>query len=172
MYKTKYNYKRNSPMQYVKVIITICTFIFLLGFTIYVSYNPDKIDYQNYKKYEVNIDKSYQLIINNAEKYTNDYYLNKISKRQIISYLDKTSSDLRKLYDNFNYNKGDEITKELFVIKKQIIITHAQIYSDRAKAIPTGIKSNETSELAFIQSLLDRYLEKDRLEKEKFNINF
>lgn len=149
---------------YLSIIILFCL--------IWSLPNSDKGNYRAYKAYESKIDKRLQQILDNINSNSNKYYSNEISKKKMISYLNKASSDLEDLYDSFKWEKGDEVTKELFVIKKQIIIKYAQIYKNKAMALYNGIASNELEETEYINILTDQYNLKNRLQREKYNLFF
>lgn len=153
------------------IIIAYLSFV-LIFFLVWYFPVTDKGSYRSYKQYEKNFDKKLQETIDGIDRYSSLYYTNKLTKYQMEEYLKSSTNSLDYLYDSFKWTKGDEVTKELFSIKKQIIIDYAQIYSNRLKAIQKGIKPNETDELTYIKTLYDRYNIKDRLQKEKYNINF
>jgi hypothetical protein len=118
------------------------------------------------------IDTSLKKTIDEVEKYKKTYYTNNLSKRRMILYLEHGADELGKLYDSFKWKKGDEVTKELFILKKQIIINYAQAYRNKAESLDKEIYYNETEDMNYIATLIDRYKTKDKLEKEKFNIDF
>ena len=146
--------------------------IILLVFVIWFFPNSDKGYYKDYKKSESRIDIKLKKAIDEVEKYKKTYYTNKLSKRQMISRLEKGANAMEKLYDSFKWKKGDETTKELFILKKQIIINYSLVYKNKAEALREKLYYNETEQVNYINTLIDRYNTKDRLEKEKFNINF
>lgn len=146
--------------------------IVLLFCIIWFFPSNDKGHYKDYKKYESKIDANLNKNISEVEKYKKLYYENKLSKRAMIQHLDDGADAMEKLYNSFKWDKGDEVTKELFVLKKQIIINYAQVYRNKAKALYKELYYNETDEMNYISTVIDRYNIKDKLEKEKFNIDF
>lgn len=128
--------------------------------------------YQDYKKYESKIDIRQKKIIDEVEKYKKMYYTNKLSKRQLIWRLESGASNLEKLYDSFKWKKGDELTKELYVLKKQIIINYAQIYKNKANSLEKEVYFDEAQEMEYLDIIVSRYNAKDKLQREKFNIAF
>jgi hypothetical protein len=153
-----------AVIAYLSITVLFCIIWFLP--------NSDKINYKRYKNYESKIEKKEKEITNNGDKYLVLYYSNKISKKQIIGYLKQTSDDLNKLYKSFDWNKGDEVTKELFCINKQILIIRSEIYRNKAMALEKGIISNETDDVNYINSLVERYNIKEKLQKEKYELTF
>jgi hypothetical protein len=146
--------------------------IVLIIFIVWYFPFTDKGSYRSYKQYERGFDKKLQESVDGVDKYTTLFYTNKINKFQMEQYLKQSSNNLNYLYDSFKWTKGDEVTKELYVIKKQIIIDYAQIYGNRLKAVQKGIKANETDEFIYIKTLNDRYNLKDKLQREKYNLSF
>lgn len=132
----------------------------------------DKINYKRYKAHEAKVDKSFQDIIKYADIYTREFYDNKISKRQMINNLEATSRDLESLHDSFRWRWGDPVTKEIFLIKKQIIINYSEYYKNKSRGLLYGIKSSEMEQLDFIKKITDRYNERDRYQRQKFKIKF
>jgi hypothetical protein len=153
-------------------VIIACLSIILLICIVWFFPNSDKGHYKNYKRYEVRIDTSLKKTIDEVEKHKKTYYTNNLSKRQMILYLEHGADELGKLYDSFKWKKGDEVTKELFILKKQIIINYAQAYRNKAESLDKEIYYNETEDMNYIATIIDRYKTKDKLEKEKFNIDF
>jgi hypothetical protein len=153
------------------IIIAFLSIILLICIVCFFP-NSDKGYYKGYKKYESRIDLSLKKTVDEVEKYKKSYYENKLSKRQIILHLEQGANSLEKLYDSFTWKKGDEITKELFVLKKQIIINYAEVYRNKAADLREELYYNEQDDLNYINTIKDRYNIKDRLEKEKFNIRF
>lgn len=149
---------------YLSITVLFCIIWFLP--------NSDKVNYKRYKNYESNIEKKEKEITDTGDKYLVLYYSNKISKIQAIGYLKQTSDNLNKLYKSFDWNKGDEVTKELFSIKKQVLIIRSEIYRNKAKALEKSITSNETDDVNYINILVERYNIKDKLQKEKYEITF
>lgn len=172
MIKTIYKTKRVYISGILGWIIIGYLSIVLIIFIIWYFPFTDKGSYRSYKLYEKSYDKKLQETIDGVDKYTTLFYSNKVNKLQLEEYLKQSSKNLNYLYDSFKWTKGDEVTKELFVIKKQIIIDYAQIYKNRLKAVQKGIKANETDELIYIRTLTDRYNLKDKLQREKYNLSF
>jgi hypothetical protein len=146
--------------------------VILLVCIVWFFPSSDKGYYKSYKKYESRIDSSLKKTIDEVEKYKKAYYTNNLSKRQMILYMEHGADELGKLYDSFKWKRGDEITKELFVLKKQIIINYAQAYRNKAKSLDKELYYNETEDMNYIATIIGRYNTKDKLEKEKFNIDF
>lgn len=151
------------------ILITYLSLV-LLFCLIWLLPNNDKNNYKSYKKYEENFDKKLQATIDSVEKYNTLYNENKISTRQMITQLKNASKDLNYLYDTFTWKKGDEITKELYSVKKQIIIDYAAVYNNRAKAMSKGLFLSQTDEMVYIQSIIDHYKLRDRFQREKFRL--
>ncbi|MCM0646966.1 hypothetical protein NBE98_01085 [Clostridium swellfunianum] len=146
--------------------------VMLLFCIIWFFPSNDKGHYKDYKKYESKIDATFKKNIEEVEKYKKLYYENQLNKRQIIARLEQGADSMEKLYDSFKWTKGDELTKELFVLKKQIIINYAQVYRNKAQALDKELYFNEVDEMSYINTIIDRYNVKDKLEKERFNIDF
>jgi hypothetical protein len=146
--------------------------IILLICIVWFFSSSDRGYYKGYKKYESKIDTSLKKTIDEVEKYKKTYYTNNLSKRQMILYLEHGADELGKLYDSFTWKRGDEVTKELFVLKKQIIINYAQVYRNKAESLDKELYYNETEDMSYLATIIDRYNTKDKLEKEKFNIDF
>lgn len=153
------------------VIIIVLSIIFLVLF-IWLLPNNDKLNYKNYKGYESKIDKQLKDILASTDNFSKLYYGNKLSRNQMMSKLKDSAQKLNKLYDDFKWKKGDSVTKELFTLKKQVIINYANIYEYKAKAINKELPSTESQELIFIQALQEHYNEKDRYQKERFKLPF
>jgi hypothetical protein len=149
---------------YLSVVLLLCVVLFFP--------NNDKAYYRDYKKYELTISASFNKTVSEVEKYKSLYYSNKLSKRQMIAHLERGADALDELYDSFKWKKGDEVTKELYALKKQIIINYAQLYRNKAGSLEEEYYYNEESEMAYITTIIDRYNTKDKLQKEKFNIKF
>jgi hypothetical protein len=128
--------------------------------------------YLQYKRYDTKIEAQLKNIREETEKYKNLYYTNKLSKRQMIYRLEQGADRMERLYDSFKWKRGDEITKELFSLKKLIIINYAQAYRNKAVSLDKGTYYNEKVELDYITTVIDRYNTKDRLQKEKYKVNF
>lgn len=148
----------------------ILTFLFFI-FAYYFS-NSDEVNYKKYKDYETSINKKQIVIISNIEKSIKAYSENKIHKRNIIYELRQGAYKLEKLYSSFSWDKGDENTKSLFIIKKQVILNTAQIYSKKAEALEVGFGYNEKADREFIDILMERYNLNETFEKERFNLKF
>jgi hypothetical protein len=151
-------------------VIIVYLSVILLFLLVWFFPGNDKWNYKSYKQYEKKIDNELQIVIDKMKINNTNYYESKITKRQVISYLKQGSKDLNKVHDSFKWRKGDEITKELFLIKKQIIIDYAQPYEQKAKALDNELIYNDTQETDYINTLIARYNIKDRLQKEKFNL--
>jgi hypothetical protein len=149
---------------YLSIAVVFCIIWFLP--------NSDKVNYKRYKEYESKMENKQKEITDNADKYLVLYYSNKIGKKQAINCLKQTSDDLTKLYGSFDWDKGDEVTKELFSIKKQVMIIYSEIYRNKAKALEKGIISNETDDINYINTLVERYNIKDKLQREKYELTF
>lgn len=156
----------------MKLILIGYVILIICFIAIYCGPSVNKFYYKRYKTYEAKVDKKCQNIIKDIDIYTKEYYDNKLSRWQIVGHLNKTSRQLNSLYNSFRWGTGDEVTKELFTIKKQIILNYSELYRSRAKAISNGIKANEMEQYDYIKRLNDMYLEKDRLEKQKYKIPF
>jgi hypothetical protein len=149
---------------YLSVILLFCIVWFFP--------RSDKGYYIDYKQYDSKIEVQFKAIKEETEKYKNLYYTNKISKRQVIYRLERGADKLEKLYDSLKWKKGDEVTKELFSLKKLIIINYAQVYRNKAVSLHKETYYNEKLELDYITSIIDRFNTKDKLQKEKYNIEF
>lgn len=168
VYRVRYNHSE-STLGWI-VIVTLS--IILLFCIVWFFPNNDKANYKKYKSYESSIDNRLQEIIGEANAYTAKYDANEISKGELISQFGNTSNKLEKLYKSFSFKKGDIVTKELYIIKKLIIIKYAQIYKDKAVALKSGIASSEVEETQNITLLTNDYNKKDKLQKQRFNIGF
>lgn len=163
------NINSNDIMKYI-LIIGIAVFLLLI--LIWILPNSDRSNYRSYKAYESKINKQLNDVITSTNTSSSLYYKNGITKKQMVSKLKDAAHKLTKLYDGFKWKRGDSNTKELYIIKKQIIINYAQIYEYKAKSIEKAMPSTETQELTFIDILEKRYLEIDRYEKERFRLAF
>lgn len=146
--------------------------IILLFCIVWFFPKSDKGYYIDYKSYESKIETKFKAIVGETDKYKELYYKNKLSKRQMISHFEKSADKLEKLYDSFQWKKGDEVTKELYVLRKQIIINYVQVYRNKAVSLQKETYFNENRELDYIGSIIDYYNTKDKLQKEKYNIDF
>jgi len=153
-------------------MLALFIFIFTLLIFVYYFSNSDKVNYNKYKKYEVSINKKQQIIISEIDKSLKSYNENKIHKRDIIYELRQGGYKLDKLYSSFSWNKGDENTKCLFIIRKQIMLNTVQIYLNKADALEAGIGYNDKADREFIDILIERYNLDEGFEKERFNIKF
>lgn len=162
-------YLRNSLP---KLLLVLCLAISLIVSIKYLYVNRDKRYFKNYVTYEESIDRKQQVIMTKVDADMKEYYNNKRSKAQIISNLNNAANDMENLYDSFKWKKGDEITKELFTMKKQIIITYAQIYKNRARAFTSNVDYNEAGETDFVSQLTSRYIQKDRYQRMRYKIQF
>lgn len=156
---------------YVKIVLIIYLIIALFFIIALIFSNSDKYYYYEYKKYEADVEKKCEAVISNADNTTSSYNLGKISRNKMMNTLKDDSSQLIEIYDNFTWNEGDAETKELYTVKREIIISYARLYDSRVKAALVGITYSETDQAAYIKSLSDRYNEVDIDEKEKLNIN-
>lgn len=161
--------KNNKSLPFVAGAYLLAIIILVI---IFLYFNVDKINYKRYKAYEAKVNVSFQDIIKNADIYTKDYYNNKITKKQMIDNLAATSKDLESLHDSFRWRWGDQVTKELFLIKKEIIIDYSQYYKDKYKGLLYGVKSSEMEQLNYIMRLTIRYNERDRYQRQRFKIRF
>lgn len=153
-------------------IVILYLSITLIFFVVWFFPWSSKQEYKYYKHYESSFNKKLQATIDSVDKFHSIYQEKKISKRQLVSRLKQASYDMEKLHDSFKWRKGDDVTKELYLLKKEVMITYAQIYNNRAHALSNGIIINEQADTIFIQTLNDRYNVKDKLEREKYNLSF
>lgn len=156
----------------VKLLLLFCLSMGIIIAVVYYRDSLDKMYFNKYISYEENINKKQQTIMSQVDGYMQEFYENKKTKSQVVSNLETSAKDMENLYDSFKWKKGDEVTKELFTIKKEIILTYVQIYKNRAAAISTNVQYNEAGENEFITTLLDRYTQKDRYERIRYNIKF
>lgn len=167
-----YELKMFLSKNIVKLLLFFCLVMGIIIAAVYYRSSWDKMYFNKYVSYEETINKKQQAIMSQIDGYMQEFYDNKKTKSQIVSNLETAAKDMENLYDSFKWKKGDEVTKELFTIKKEIILTYAQIYKNRAAAITTNVEYNESGETAFITTLLDRYTQKDRYERMRYNIKF
>ena len=167
-YKSKLTIREN-PWN-IMIALYILAFLFFI-FTYYLS-NSDKANYNRYKDYEGKINKEQQGITNNMDKYIKSYSANKISKKDIIYELKQGAYKLEKVYSSFSFSKGDENTKSLFIIRKQIMLNTVQIYLNKANALEANIGYNEKADREFIDILMERYNLDESFERQRFNIKF
>ncbi|MBL4936737.1 hypothetical protein JK636_13315 [Clostridium sp. YIM B02515] len=163
---------KSSSKSILGWIVILYLSITLILFIVWFFPWNSKQEYKNYKHYESSINKKLQATIDSVDKFDIIYQEKKISKRQLISKLKRASYELEKLHDSFKWRKGDDVTKELYLLKKEIIISYAQIYKNRAQALSNGIIINEQADTNFIQIIIDRYNHKDKLERERYNLAF
>lgn len=132
----------------------------------------DRGYYIDYKQYETKIELNFRDILAETEKYKNLYYSNKLSKRQMISRMEDSANKLERLYDSFKWKKGDETIKELYTLKKLVIINYAEVYRNKAISLYKETYFNEKFELDYVTSIIDRYNIKDKLLRERYNYKF
>ena len=159
----------NSIFSYILITGLAIVLLFMI---VWFLPSSDKSNYRNYKAYESKIEKKLSDTIASTKNSSELYYKNQISRRVMIAKLKEAANKLTKLYDDFKWKRGDAVTKQLFTIKKQIIINYAQIYEYKAKAMERELPSTEQQELIFIQTLQEQYLVKDRYQKERFKLPF
>lgn len=168
----KYNYRLlNIKNDYSKLILILYLLITLFFIAALLWGNSDKYYYYQYKKHEADVEKKCEEVISNADNTTSSYNAGKISRNKMMNVLKDDSSQLIGIYDNFTWTCGDAETKELYSIKKEIILSYARLYDSRMKAALVGITYSETDQADYIKRLSDRYSEVDTDEKEKLNIN-
>jgi hypothetical protein len=117
-----YRVRRRNTHKSLPFVVGAYVLTSIILIIIFLYFNVDKINYKRYKAHEAKADKSFQDIIKYADIYTKDYNNNKISKKQMIDNLAATSRDLESLHDSFRWRWGDQVTKELFLIKMELII--------------------------------------------------
>jgi hypothetical protein len=172
MHKTFYRYRNIYANSLLAWVLFIYVSIIIVFFAVWFWPNTDKAYYKSYKQYEVIFDRTLNETIDEASKYNTNYYENKVSKKQAIEYFEASSDKLVKLYDDFRWTKGDAVTKEIYTIKKQIIISYSQLYYDKAKSMENGVLPNENDYMTYITTLISHYNIKDKLQKQKFDISF
>lgn len=168
----KYNYHlSNVKYNYAKLALILYLFIALFFVIALIFSNSDKYYYYEYKKYEAKTEKKCEAVISDADNTTSSYNLGKISRNKMMNTLKDDSAELMYIYDNFVWNDGDAETKELYTVKREIILCYARLYDSRVKASLVGITYSETDQADYIKRLSDRYNEVEIDEKEKLNIN-
>ena len=154
------------------IMLVLYIFIFIFLVLIYYLPNSDKLNYNKYKSYEENFVKKQKIITNSIDKSIKDYSENKVQKKDLIYGLRQGVYKLEKSYGSFSWNKGDENTKSLFIIRKQVMLNTAKIYLNKANALEVGIGYNDKADKEFINILMERYNLDESFEKERFNIKF
>lgn len=154
-----------------KMLAIVYIIVVVLFLSIYFFASSDKRQYKRYKNYEVSINTKQQIIIDNANKDLVTFQANKISKRQMINSYEKASKDLKKLYSSFKWKKGDIITNELYMIKRQIVLNYSQIFYFKSKALHDNIPYSDLEDTNYINVLLDRYSKKDKIQRDKFKVS-
>lgn len=167
-----YEFKTFISKNIVKFLALLIVASGIIFFIAYYGDGWDKRHFLKYVSYEDTINKKQQAIMSQIDNSMKEYYENKKTKKEILSNLNAASGDMEKLYDSFKWDKGDEITKELFIIKKEIILSYSVLYINRAKAISAEVEYNEQGDNDFIAMLQDRYIQKDRYQRERYNIKF
>ena len=160
---------KDNLIKFVIILLLLLCFLLLIS-KIFAS--EGKKQFKKYISYETSFNKKQEIIISKLEVYSKEYYENKRSKKQYISNLKSSAEDMEKLYNAFSWNKGDEVTKELYIIKKQIMLNYIQIYINKATAIEKDVDYTEFENMTFITSLLERYIQKDRYQRQRYNIKF
>jgi len=155
----------------LKLILMVYLIASVLFLCIYIFSSSDKRQYKRYKNYEESINAKQQRIIDDINKEFTAYQANKRSKRQMINSYEKASKELKKIYSSFKWKKGDIITNELYLIKRQIVLNYSQIYYFKAEALHNNILYSDLEDTNYINLLLDRYNKKDRIQRDKFNIS-
>lgn len=166
-------YRRlNIDNRVIKIIVLLYGIIIII-FVLYLIFGSfDKYYYNQYKKYEGDANNDLQSIIKDVDKGTKDYYTNKISKSKMESIYEEDAEKLIELSDSFSYEHGDIGTRELANLKKQMILCYARVYEGHSKALEGGIAYGETEDMDFLKVLTDRYYNIDKIEMEKFDIDF
>lgn len=172
MYRYNYYNSTFNKGKVIKIFMVVGIFILFAYIFIYYFLDIDKFSYERYKKYETDANKKLEAINSNIDKHLKEYNNNTISKAMMIKYYEDGSLQCTRLYDSFKWSRGDEGTKEIYVIKKHIIIIYAYVYESKASALRDKIEFQESVEVDFITKLQDRYTLKDRIERVKFNIPF
>lgn len=170
MYRYNYNNNKFDWRKILKLVIIGVTIIAALGIFLYFFLDINKFNYNRYKKYEVDINKKLDVINGTLDKHLKEYTSNTITKTMMIKYYEDSSLQCNRLYSSFTWRMGDEGTKELYIIKKHIILIYAYIYISKANALKDKMEFQESVEVDFITKLQDRYVMKDRIERIKFNI--
>ncbi|SKA84009.1 hypothetical protein SAMN05428976_106104 [Clostridium sp. USBA 49] len=166
IYKAR-NIRQKNSLGWSIILILIIVLAILLSC---LYFGNNKLNYKKYKIYESKIDKEFNEIINTIDADDKRYNANELSKRQIIEKYKKSSIKLEKLYDSFKWKKGDGAVKQLYTIKKYIIISYSQLYYNKAVALENNIASNETEEIEYINILTENYKKKDKTQKQIYNL--
>lgn len=167
-----YKVRNNDSGSILAWIIIAALSITLIFCMIYFFQGTNKSNYKKYKSYESKIDSEFNEILNSVDEYVKRYNANQLSKREMIAEYKKYSKKLERLYDSFKWKRGDVVTKSLYSIKKNIIISYSQIYYNNALALENNIESNELEELEYISILSQQYNRKDKLQRQIYNIDF
>lgn len=166
--------KKIEILKKAYIVYSLIAVIFLVVYL--VNINKDSEDnyhmYKRYKNYEQQIDKKIKIINKEFDQNSNLYYKNSISKSKFITNIKENILDLEDVYNNFKWSQGDTLTKEMFVIKKQIILNYIKLKEKRYKCLEKAIKYTSTDEENYIKELEDKYNQKDKLEREKYNLPF
>lgn len=151
--------------QYAWILYVVIAFTV---FILYFSVTTDKRAYYDYKDYETKTNAKQQVVIEEMNKAASDYASGAISKSKMVSTLEKGGSSMEDIYSHFKWSKGDEITKEMYLIKKQMLLIYVQHYKNKAKAIDKKVSYSDADGLSYIAQLQERYNQKDMQQKERY----
>lgn len=147
-------------------VIVLAFFILLIS-----TYNPSKASYIKYKNYEKQIDKEMDSIASSDSKTTESYYANNCSKIHMLFNTEKCYLQIKYLYSNFSWDSGDSKTRELYLIKKQIILNYVELYKNKFSHLINGKSYTDDTYMKNISNLKHDYTLKDAEECEKLNIH-
>lgn len=167
-YEARFFFRNN----FIKFLFGIILILVSLLFYNSLQGGYDKRQFKRFIAYDEGISQEVQSIVSKVNTYSTEYYENKRSKKQYIGNLKDSAKELEKLYDSYRWNKGDEVTKEMFIIKKQIMLNYVHIYANKARAIESNVNYSELEDMNYITSLMDRYNSKNRFQRQRYDINF
>lgn len=158
-------------LYYKKLVFLIYIIVLAFFLMIVFTYNPSKSAYIKYKNYEKKIDKEMNSIVSSDTKTTQSYYSNDCSKIHMLFNTEKSYLQIKYLYSNFTWNSGDSITRELYLIKKQIILNYVQMYKNKFSCLIKAKSYTDDIYMKNISNLQHNYSLKEAEECEKLNLH-
>lgn len=156
----------------INFVIKIYIFIFIIFSLFMLFSNRSKSNYEHYKNYETKINNKMDSIVSSNYNLTKKYYDNASSKLSLIINTEYSYLRLESLYKNFLWNKGDNATLQLYLMKKQILLDYAEMYKKKLSYLITGKSYDDEYYMKSINVLEHNYLIKDEEECKKLHIPF
>ena len=163
-FRRKYRYSSKNMNWIIAGLVGI--FLLLL---IFIISNYYRFTYEIYASYEESIYLKQDKINKEVQQHINDYNNSKISRAQMAEYLNTASSKMESLYDSLKWFWGDAYTKELYVLRKQILISYSIYYKDKAWEVTSGKSSFAITEDEKLRALNLLYFDKDRIQNQRYS---